>query len=62
MRYLSILSGLPTVDGGQHAPSLEQQPEVSARKLSSLLLWTGKQQKCILASYKKARSKKSISV
>ncbi len=28
MRYLSIVSVLPTEDGGWHAPGLEKQPEV----------------------------------
>ena len=57
MSYVSIVSVLPTVDGGGHAPSLEKQAGVPTRKLSNVLLWTGAADKCILAT-----GKKSISV
>ena len=40
-RYLSILSVLPTVDDGRHAPSLEKQTGVTAQEQSNVLLWTG---------------------
>ena len=41
MRYLSIVSVSPTVDGGRCTPSLEKQQEYRCRKLSNVLLWTG---------------------
>ena len=41
MWYLSIVSVLPTVGSGRHAPSLEKQRQVPAFKLSNVLLRTG---------------------
>ena len=50
MRYLSIVNVLPTVDGGQCAPSLEKQTGVTAWKQRNVLLLTGPAAKRILAT------------
>ncbi len=41
MRYLSIVSVLPTVDGGQRTLSWDVMPGIPAWKLSHVLLWMG---------------------
>ena len=43
MRYLLNISALATIDGGWHAPSLEKQGGVPARK--SELQWKGSEKK-----------------
>ena len=40
MRYLSIVSVLPTEDDGQHSSSLEKQTGGPTREQSNVLLWT----------------------
>lgn len=50
MRYFSIVSVLPTVDGFWHASSLEKQTAVWSWTLSNILLWMGEAAKCILAT------------
>ena len=52
MRYLSIVSILPTVDGGRHTPSLEKQTGVQAQEQSKVLLWTEAAAKRILNTKK----------
>ena len=47
MSYLSIVSVLPTVDGGQHAASLEKQQEDQGRKLSYELMWKESAARCV---------------
>ena len=47
MRYVSMVSILPTVDGGQHT---HKQIVVPAWKISSVLLWTGSAAKHISAT------------
>ena len=48
MRYLSIVSVLPTVDDGRHTPSLKKQTGVTALEQSNVMLWTGAAAKLIL--------------
>ena len=61
-RYLTKVSVLATVDGGQHALGLEKQRGAPAQKLSNVQLWTGSAAKHILATYQKTNLKKSMSV
>lgn len=50
MRYLPMVSVIHTVDGGQHAPSLEKQAGILTLKLNIVLLWMRSAAKCILTS------------
>lgn len=39
MEYLSIISVLPTVDGGYHIPCLEKRQKYQWRKLRNVLVY-----------------------
>ncbi len=52
VRYFSIVSAAPTVDGGWYLLSLEKQQEYRCRKLNNELLWTCTAAKHIIVSLK----------
>ncbi len=52
MRYLSIISLLPSADGDQPVHFYEKEGETMAPKVSSVLLQTGPADKRFLATHK----------
>lgn len=58
MRHLFIVSVLPTVNGLQHARSLEKQQEYPSRKQRYKLQWMETATKHILATLKKTFQRK----